>query len=120
MATKLLADPKVAKQAVQAQASSPKVASAIRAAAYDLDAPRRKRANDYADQRAKDKALPLPAYMARMVEKMTEWALGLAGLYDDLDTLPEGPGGSSSARRHETSRSKRSGGPTSSRNRRSA
>jgi len=93
MAAKLLNDPKVAKAAIKTVMDTPSPArAAIDKVMYDQRATKRQKERDWAEQRRSAAALPLPAYMARMVEKMNEWSLGLAGLYDDLDELPDGRG----------------------------
>jgi len=93
MATTLLADPVVAKAAVRTVMSAPSHARrAIDSVVFDANADRRRQERERAAQRATDEAMPLPAYMSKMVSKMNEWSLALAGLYDDLDELPEGRG----------------------------
>jgi hypothetical protein len=93
MATKLLEDPTVAKAAVKTVMANPSHARrAIGVVMHDHNAEKRRQERERAAQRRADEAMPLPAYMAKMVEKMNEWSLGLAGLYDDLDELPEGRG----------------------------
>jgi len=93
MAAKLLNDPKVAKAAIKTVLDTPSPArAAIDKVMYDQRATKRQKERDWAEQRRSAAALPLPAYMARMVEKMNEWSLGLAGLYEDLDELPDGRG----------------------------
>jgi hypothetical protein len=93
MATKLLADPEVAKAAAKTVLDpSTKAGRLLSQAAYDQDAEKRQHRRELDEQSRARSALPLPAYMAKMVVKMDEWSLGLAGLYDDLDSLPEGRG----------------------------
>jgi len=69
-----------------------KASRLVEQAVHLKDADERKRQAQRANVRAQDGAAPLPAYMASMVTKMNEWSLGLAGLVDDLDDLPEGRG----------------------------
>lgn len=92
MATKLLSDPVVMKTAVKQATQEPEARAAFSRMVYDHNADRRRVERERAQQRAADGAVPLPTYMAKMVEKMNDWALGLAGLVDDLDELPEGRG----------------------------
>jgi hypothetical protein len=88
MATQLLADPKV----VQDVLDTPTQArSELLIAVHRENIERRDAAIAREQQRRKDEARPLPAYMAKMVVKMNEWAIGLQALTDeDLDGLPEG------------------------------
>jgi hypothetical protein len=93
MAEKLLADPKVAKAAVQKVMAKPSHSRrVIDHAVHDANAERRRAERERAEQRRADGALPLPAYMATMVLKMDEWSGSLAALVDDIDELPEGRG----------------------------
>jgi transposase len=93
MATKLLADPEVVKAAAKTVLDPATRAGRLLAqAAYDQDADKRRRRREQEEQSRADKALPLPAYMAKMVVQMNEWTLGLAALVDDLDELPDGRG----------------------------
>ena len=93
MATKLLSDPQVAKTVAAAVTDpSTKAGRLISQQVHEHEAERRREQAEKARQKALDRALPLPAYMADMVVKMNEWSLGLAALVDDLDELPEGRG----------------------------
>jgi hypothetical protein len=92
MATTLLQDPKVMKAAVAAAVQeSPKVRATFDKVVYDHNAERRAKDRERAERKARDGALPLPAYMTKMLEKMNEWTLALASIRDDeLDDLPDG------------------------------
>ena len=91
MATKLLADPEVVKAAAKTMLDpSTKAGRLLSQAAYDQDSEKRRHQRELEEQSRARRALPLPASMAKMVVKMNEWSLGLAGLIDELDTLPEG------------------------------
>jgi hypothetical protein len=89
MATKLMGDPEVVKGVL---ATPARARSEIKMAIHRENAKHREQASKAAQQMREDRAMPLPAYMADMVIKMNEWAMGLQALYDDLDELPEGPG----------------------------
>jgi hypothetical protein len=56
------------------------------------NAQERKRQVEEANRRRNATAAPLPAYMARMVVKINEWAAGLASIENDLEQLPDGRG----------------------------
>jgi hypothetical protein len=91
MATKLLADPEVVKAAAKTVLDpSTKAGRLLSQAAYDQDSEKRRHQRELEEQSRARRALPLPASMAKMVVKMNEWSLGLAGLIDELDSLPEG------------------------------
>jgi hypothetical protein len=93
MATKLLADPKVAKTVAPVVTDrKTKAGRELAKAVWDKDAEERAENRKWNQERRAAGALPLPAYMAKMVEKINEWGIELAALVDDLDTLPEGPG----------------------------
>lgn len=99
MAQKLLSDPKVAKAAVQAvlaDTSNKETRHAARVidnVVYDRNAAERAKQRERAAQARADGAMPLPAYMAKMVVKISDWGGGLAGLNDDdWRSLPDGPG----------------------------
>jgi len=91
MAAKLLQDPQVMKAAIPAaMKENTKTKATFDKVVYDHNAERRRKDRERAEQKAKDGALPLPAYMARMVEKMNEWTMALSSITDDdLDGLPD-------------------------------
>jgi hypothetical protein len=93
MAGKLLADPAVAKAAMaELLAEKSKSQRLIEQAVSRKNAEERKRQMEAAMRKREGEAMPLPAYMSRMVVKMNEWAAGLANIEPDLEALPEGPG----------------------------
>jgi hypothetical protein len=52
----------------------------------------RQQARERAKERAQQGGLPLPAWVPRMIGKITEWGLAFAGLTDQLGEIPDGPG----------------------------
>lgn len=82
------APPKVQRQIAKQIAADPFIAQEV----SRHNAQERKRQIDEANRERAAGAAPLPVYMARMVVKINEWSAGLAGLVDDLDQLPPGPG----------------------------
>jgi hypothetical protein len=93
MAETLLADPEVVKAAMPKLLAEPsKSRRFVEQAVSRRNADERKRQIEEATRRRDATAAPLPAFMARMVAKMNDWSGSLAGLYDDLDELPEGRG----------------------------
>lgn len=92
MAAKLLEDREVVDEAVRKVLETPSPASRrIERIVADRESARRKRATEQARRKAEREALPLPALMFSMIEKMGAWATELDALIDDLDTLPDGP-----------------------------
>lgn len=93
MASRLLADPEVAKAAIPAVlAKRSKSQRLIEQAVSRKNADERKRQVDAARRRRDGEAAPLPAYMAKMVVKINEWAAALASIEGDLEQLPDGRG----------------------------
>jgi hypothetical protein len=93
MAAKLLEDKDVARETFKTVIANPSYSrAAFDRAAYERNAEKRRKDRERAEQRAIDGAMPLPAYIAKMVEKIGEWSLALAALVDDIGELPEGPG----------------------------
>lgn len=82
------APPKVQRQIAKQIAADPFVQQEV----SRRNAQERKRQIEEANARRDATAVPLPAYMARMVVKINEWAAGLASLVDELDQLPPGHG----------------------------
>jgi hypothetical protein len=92
MAATLLKDPKVMKAAIKQATTEQAAARVFSTIVYDHNADRRKQERERALQKARDGAMPLPAYMVRMVAKMNEWTGALAGITnDEIEELPEGP-----------------------------
>lgn len=80
------APPKVQRQIAKQVAADPFVQQEV----SRHNAQERKRQIEEASRKRDADAVPLPAYMARMVVKINEWSAGLAALVDDLDQLPPG------------------------------
>jgi hypothetical protein len=93
MATKLLADPKVAKAAAKTVLNTSTPAGRVLAqAAHDAERAQRQKDAERNLSRRQGKAMPLPAHMAKMVMQMNEWTRGMNALREDIDDLPEGRG----------------------------
>jgi len=90
-ASRLLHDPKVAQQAVEAALRVPSDAGrAIEKAVEKVKREKAERGAKARQERDEQKALPFPAAMARMIVKIGDWAGDLAYWYAELDTLPPG------------------------------
>lgn len=91
MARTLMADRKVVAAVI---ATPSPAARRIENAVHERETTRRQQERQAVQEaRAADAAaaVPLPAYMARMIVRLNEWAAGLAELASDLDDLPDGP-----------------------------
>jgi hypothetical protein len=95
MATKLLADPEVVKGVLETPA---RARSEIHTQIHEQNAQQRAKAKETAGRKREATAIPISAAMSTMAIKIDEWAFALAGLYGDLDELPEGPWTDSLAR----------------------
>jgi hypothetical protein len=87
MAKELLDDPKVLREIVS-EPTKNKTARKVRNAVTAMNAKERKQAIEREQQKAKDRAVPLPAILIALVVKMREWALDMSGVYEDVVAIP--------------------------------
>jgi len=87
MVTKLLDDPKVMRDVVSNPTKN-KTARKVRNAVTAMNAKERKEAIEREQQKAADRALPLPAILVSLMVKMREWAGDMSVVFEDVTAIP--------------------------------
>lgn len=92
LAEQLTADGDIAGEAIRKVIAEPSLASRrIKHVVEEREAEQRRKRKEEEQRSLEARAMPLPAYMAKMIIKIGDWARDLAFLVDNLEQLPDGP-----------------------------